>query len=174
MAEQSTVVALFQDIDPAVKAIDKLREMGVEDERLEVISGIPISPEILGRPKPKTFIPRLALGGAVIGWIVAMFLMFVTPFLFTLHVGGQPIYPIPPFYIVAFELTMLGLMGTAFFGLFLAGKFPTYESKTYAPEVSDGKIALVFSCYEDECGKYEDEMKSMGAEQVRPVEEKPL
>ncbi len=174
MAEQLTEVALFQEIDPAVRALDKLREMGVDEKQVEVISGIPISPEILGRPKPKTFIPRLAMGGAIIGWLTAMFLMFFTPFLFTLHVGGQPIYPIPPFYIVAFELTMLGLMGTAFIGLFLAGKFPTYEEKIYVTEVSDGKIAVVFPCWENDRGKFEDEMKSMGAEQVKPVEAKPI
>jgi len=112
----------------------------------------------------------LALGGAIVGWIIAMFLTFGTPFLFSLHVGGQPVYPIPPFYIVAFEMTMLGLMGTAFVGLFLAGQFPTYEPKFYVPEISDGKIAIVFSSPEADQAQFEDAMKKLGAEQVRPVE----
>jgi hypothetical protein len=174
MTDQITLIALFNEIDPAVNAIDKLREMGIKEQKLEIISGIPFSHVVLGRPQIKTFIPKLALGGAIIGFIAAMFFMFVTPYLFTLHVGGQPIYPLPPFYIVAFELTMLGLMGTAFIGLFLAGKFPTFEPKIYVPEISDGKIGLAFECNEDDQDKFEDAMKSLGAEQVRGVEEKPL
>lgn len=174
MADKITLVALFSDVDPAVRTLDKLRELGVDDKQMDVISGIPINPEILGRPKVQTFIPKLALGGAMIGTAVAAFLMFGTPFLFALHVGGQPLYPIPPFYIVAFELTMLGLMGTAFIGLFLAGKFPSYEPKLYVPEVSDGKIAIVFSIPLGDEHKFEDELKSAGAEQVKPVEEKTL
>jgi hypothetical protein len=174
MADKLTLLALFTDIDPVVNALDKLREMGIEDKKVDVISGIPISHEVLGRPKISTFIPKLALGGAVIGFITAMFFMFGTPFLFALHAGGQPLYPLPPFYIVAFELTMLGLMGTAFIGLFIAGRFPTYEPKIYVPEISDGKIALVFPCQKDDQAKFENSMKSLGAEQVRLVEEKTL
>jgi hypothetical protein len=170
MADKLTILALFTDIDPAVNAIDKLREMGIEDKQMDVISGIPINQEILGRPKIATFIPKLALGGAIIGFIIAIFLMFGIPFLFSLHVGGQPVYAIPPFYIIAFEMTMLGLMGTAFVGLFLAGRFPTYEPQIYVPEISDGKIAIVFPCQQGDQAKFEGAMKNLGAEQVRPVE----
>jgi hypothetical protein len=174
MSDQITLIALFSEIDPAVNAIDKLREMGITDQNLEVISGIPISHKVMGRPLIKTFIPKLALGGAIVGLLAAVFLMFGTPYLFELHVGGQPLYPLPPFYIVAFELTMLGLMGTAFIGLFLAGKFPTFEPKIYVPEISDGKIGLAFACHEEDQKKFEEAMTSVGAEKVRGVEEKQL
>lgn len=174
MTDQLTLLALFSEVDPAVEAIDKLREMGIKDSQMEVISGIPISHEVLGRPKIATFIPKLSFGGAIIGFIGALGLMFGIPFLFSLHVGGQPLYPIPPTYIVAFELTMLGLMGTAFIGLFLAGRFPTYEPKFYVPEISDGKIAIVFACPVSDQAECEDAMKNLGSEQVRPVEEKTL
>lgn len=174
MAEQLTLMALFSDIDPAVEAIDRLRSMGIKDDQTDIISGIPLSHEVMGRPKIATFIPKLALGGAVIGFVLALFLMFGTPFLFSLHVGGQPLYPIPPTYIVAFEMTMLGLMGTAFIGLFVAGRFPTYEPKFYVPEISDGKIAIVFRCSQADQAECEKTMKSLGSEQVKPVEEKIL
>jgi Alternative complex III, ActD subunit len=174
MANKLTLLALFTDVEPAVQAIDRLREMGIEDQQMDIISGLPLSPEILGRPKIQSFIPKLALGGAIVGFIAAMFLMFGIPFLFSLHVGGQPLYPIPPFYIVAFELTMLGLMGTAFVGLFLAGRFPTYEPKIYIPEISDGKIAITFPCSEGDKEQFADALSNLGAEQVKPVEAKTL
>ena len=174
MADNLTLLALFADIDPTVDAIDKLHSMGITDEKMDIISGIPFNEEVLGRPDIPTFIPRLAMGGAMIGLIVALFLIFGIPGLYPLNVGGQPVFPIPPFFIIAFELTMLGLMGTAFVGLFLAGRLPSYEPKVYVPEISDGKIALVFPCPVEQQAEFVDAMQSLGAEQVRPVEAKTL
>ena len=174
MADTLTLLALFADIDPTVDAIDKLHSIGITDEKMDIISGIPFNEEVLGRPDIPTFIPRLAMGGAMIGFIVALFLIFGIPGLYPLNVGGQPVFPIPPFIIIAFELTMLGLMGTAFVGLFLAGRLPTYEPKLYVPELSDGKIALVFPCSVEQQAEFVDAMQSLGAEQVRPVEAKTL
>ena len=75
MAEPLTLLALFTEIDPTVLAIDRLHEMGIADEKMEIISGIPFNQEVLGRPQLPTFIPRLALGGAMIGLVAALFLL---------------------------------------------------------------------------------------------------
>jgi hypothetical protein len=174
MAETLTLLALFAEIDPSVNAIDKLHEMGIADEKLNVISGIPFNNEVLGRPNLRTFIPRLAMGGAMIGLVAALFLIFGIPGLYPLTVGGQPVFPFPPFLIVGFELTMLGLMGTAFVGLLLAGRLPSYEPKVYVPEISDGKIAVVFPCSDEMQPQFKDALMALGAEQVRPVEAKTL
>jgi hypothetical protein len=174
MADTLTLLALFPDIEATVNAIDKLHEMGISDKEMNIISGIPFNHEVLGRPKLSTFIPRLALGGAMLGLIVTLFLIFGIPGLFPLHVGGQPLFPIPPFIIIAFEMSMLGLMGTAFVGLFLAGHFPTYEPQLYVPEISEGNIAVVFPCEGTRQAQFEDAMRSLGAQQVRPVEAKTL
>jgi len=170
MADPLTLLALFTEIDPTVIAIDKLHEMGIPDEKMEIISGIPFNHDVLGRPKVPSFIPRLAMGGAMIGLVAALFLIFGIPGLYPLNVGGQPMFPFPPFLIVGFELTMLGLMGTAFLGLLLAGRLPSYESKVYVPEISDGKIAVVFPCQVEQQSQFEEAMRSVGAEQVRLVE----
>ncbi len=174
MADSLTLLALFGEIESAVNGIDKLHSMGILDKEMDVISGIPFNHEVLGRPKVSTFVPRLAMGGAFVGMLAALFLIFGIPGLFPLHVGGQPVFPIPPFIIVAFEMTMLGLMGTAFVGLFLAGRFPAYEPVIYVPEISDGKIAVVFPCTADMQAQFEEAMRSLGAEQVRLMEAEPL
>lgn len=174
MAEPITLFVLFADIDPAVNAIDKLHEMGIAEEKMDVLSGIPFNQEITGRPKITTIVPRLAMGGAMVGLIVALFLVLGIPKLFPLQVGGQPVFPIPPLFIISFELMMLGLMGTAFVGLFVAGRFPSYEPKEYIPEISEGKIAIVFPCALEVQAQFEKAMLAMGAEQVKPVEAKTL
>jgi len=40
----------------------------------------------------------------------------------------------------------------------------------YVPEISDGKIALVFPCPVEQQTQFEEAMRSVGAEQVKPVE----
>lgn len=169
MAETTPLLALFQDIDPAADAIERLRTLGVTDDQMEVISGIPILARVLGRPKKHTNIPRLALGGAAIGFLFGLFLAYGTPYLFPLHTGGQPLYPIPPGIILVFEMSMLGLMGTAFISVFLESTFPAYRKLEYVPEVSDGKIAILFKCPSEDENQFIEAMKAQGAESVGPA-----
>jgi hypothetical protein len=169
MAE-TTLLALFEDLDPAAAAIAKLHELGVTDDRLEVISGVPISHRILGRPHSHTNVPRLALGGAVIGSMVGLFLNFGTPNLYGVRVGGQPLTPIPPGLIIFFEMTMLFALLATFLGVFLDSYFPNYRPLEYVPEISDGKIGLFFKIPPEEEQKFTEAMNQMGAEAVRVTE----
>jgi hypothetical protein len=170
MSDRMTLLALFEDIDPAADAIEKLRDLGLNDDQMNVISGIPVKERILGRPTVWTNVPRLALGGAFIGMLLGLFLIWGIPYLYPLHVGGQPLFPFPPLFIVSFEMIMLGLMGSAFIGLFIDSRFPSYEPKEYVTEVSDGKIAVLFSCPVAEQKRFEAALTKLGAEWVKPVE----
>jgi Alternative complex III, ActD subunit len=169
MAEKKTLLALFGEVDPAAEAIEKLRSMGVPEDQMEVISGVPILAPILGRPRPHTSVSRLALGGAAVGFLFGLFLNFGVPFLFPLHIGGQPVFPIPPGIILTFEMTMLGLMGLAFLGVFLESYFPKWRPLEYVPEISDGKVAVLFSIPADEEEKFTGVMKDQGAESIGPA-----
>jgi hypothetical protein len=174
MADMATLLALFEDVDPASEAVDRLHELGIQDDQMEVISGIPLLERSLGRPKRHTNVPRLALGGTALGLLVGIFLNFGIPYLFSLHVGGQPLYPIPPGIILVFEMSMLGLMGTAFIGVFLESRLPAYRPLEYVPEVSNGKIAILFGCPDEDKEKFIQAMQAIGAENVGPAEARPL
>jgi hypothetical protein len=173
MAE-TTLLALFDDIDPAAEAIDKLHDMGVTDDRLNVISGIPITHKMLGRPHPWTNVSRLAMGGAIAGFFFGLFLNFGTPYLYTVPVGGQYITPVPPGLIIIFEMTMLFALLATFLGVFLDSFFPNYGPMEYVAEISDGKIGIFFKVPQEEQQQYEDVMNQMGAESVLPTEARPL
>ena len=41
MSDSTMLLAVFEEIEPAVKGIEKLQELGVSDEQMNVISGIP-------------------------------------------------------------------------------------------------------------------------------------
>lgn len=174
MAETKTLLALFEDIDPAANGIEKLHELGIHDDQISVISGIPFKGAILGRPNPWTNVPRIGLFGAVLGLCVGVFLIEGIPALYPLYVGGQPLFPIPPVFIIGFEMTMLGLMGFSFIGMFIESRFPSFEEVDYVPEISDGKIAVFFKCPAEIEKEAEDSLTSLGAESVKEMEARKL
>jgi hypothetical protein len=174
MSENLTLVALFEDVDPATQGIEKLHEMGIHNDHIDVLSGIPIKAAILGRPAPKTNVPLIGLLGASLGFCLGIFLLQGIPLLYPLNVGGQGLYPIPPTLIITFEMTMLGLMGFSFLGMFFESRFPDFNMVHYAPEVSDGKIAVFFSCPVEMQGDAASILTTAGAESVKPVEAKRL
>ena len=172
----TTLLALFDEdkIDPASDAIEKLREMGIPHENINVISGVPIAHKILGRPHPWTNVSRLALGGAVAGFLFGVFLNYGTPYLYHVPVGGQYITPVPPGMIIIFEMTMLFALLATFLGVFLDSFFPNYRPLEYVPEISDGKIGIFFKYPAGEQEKFVDALSAFGAESVSPVEAQQL
>lgn len=173
MAE-TTLLALFEDIDPAANAVEKLHELGLTDDQISVISGVPVMERMLGRPPQWTNVGRLALGGAVAGFLFGAFLNFGTPKLYTVYVGGQSIFPIPPGLILLFEMTMLFMLLATFLGVFLESYFPNYRPLEYVPEISDGKIGIFFKAPQAEQEKFMDALNQLGAESVRPAEARQL
>ncbi len=174
MSEQIPLLAVFSDIDPAAHAIDKLRELGVPDADMNVISGIPATEAMLGRPRQWSNVPRLALGGAVGGFLIGAFFAFGTPFLYPIHVGGQPLFPGAPSVVVLFEMTMLGMLVATFMGVFLDSRYPSYSPKEYVPEISDGRIAVFFQCPVEKQKKFTDTLTALGAVSVQPAEAQKL
>src|SRR5512145_3031108 len=170
MPETTTLLAMFEDVEPASEGIDKLQQLGVNNTDMNVISGIPIKHTILGRPPAITYVSRIGLFGAIMGMFLGLFFIYGVKALYPLYVGGQPIFPVPQGIIITFELTMLGLMGLSFIGMFVDSGFPSYTPKAYTPEISDGKIAVLFSCPAGEKEKFIDALKEAGAESVEPME----
>ena len=113
MAETQTVhMMLFPEDrqDEAAEALSRLRESGYSHDDISVISGVPLSDRVLGRPLAWTRIGQFGIVGAILGFIIAAILTFGTPALYGLRVGGQPLFAIPTSIVVLFELTMLGLL----------------------------------------------------------------
>jgi hypothetical protein len=166
----ATMLALFSDIDPAANGIERLHELGVSHDRIDVISGVPINPRMLGRPHPWTNVSRLALGGAMGGFLIGLFLNWGTPNLYSVRVGGQALTPIPPGLILLFEMSFLFALLATFLGVFLESYFPNYRRMDYVPEISDGKIGVFFRVPQEDQQKFTDALNDMGAESIQPVE----
>jgi hypothetical protein len=170
MTVEKSLLAVFADLDPAADAIEHLRTMGVHDDCMNVISGVPVTEAMLGRPSQWTNVPRLALGGAILGFLLGAFLAFVSPDVYQIQVGRQAFIAGPPSVVVLFELTMLGMLLSTFLGVFLDSTFPNYRPMHYVTEVSDGKIAILIECPNADEKKLTEALMKLGAESVKPAE----
>ncbi len=170
MTEKIRLLAHFEDVELAAEGVDALDTMGITNQDIEVVSGAPISPAMLGRHHAHTNVPRYALGGAILGGFIGFFLAFISPNLYKVYVGGKPLSPGGPSIIIMFEMIMLFMLISTFIGVFLESGFPSYEKKEYVPEISDGKIALVFDVEPSSQTKIEQALQNAGADFIRIVE----
>ena len=170
MAEQIKMLALFHEIDPAAIAVDTLEKFGIGEEALEVISGSPINPKMLGRHHVNSRVPKYALGGAILGSVIGIFLSQISPRLYEIYVGGKPLAPGAPTVVVIFEMVMLFMLISTFLGVFLESTYPSFDKKEYVPEISDGDIAFIFDCSDDLKNNVEEALLTIGAKSVQLAE----
>jgi len=137
------LLGLFHEATPTAKTIDDLRQLGLTDDKITVMSGMPYRSEMLGRPRPARGVGFIALAGGGLGLLAGLFLTVGIFLLYPLEQGGQPIVPIPPTLIVLFELTMLGVMWSAFFGLMGENRFPIFRHLVHDPRISEGHIGVL-------------------------------
>jgi mono/diheme cytochrome c family protein len=165
------MLGLYQDIETAADAIDRLHKINVSDKNIEVLSGIPYKSEMLGRPDQKHWVGRGAMVGAVIGILTAFALTVGLYFLYTIDVGNQPrIFPIPPTLIVLFELTMLLTVLVTFLSFWLVNRFPTFRPKTYDPHITQGYIGVRAVLSKTQVDEAVEIYKQTGAQFTRQVE----
>ena len=166
MENSVQLMALFDDIEPVVEAIEALRGQDVDESDMTVLSGIPLSPQMLGRPTPTGRIPIFGLAGALLGLSTALFFNVGTPLLYPIRVGGQPLIPIPTSAVLTFELTMLGLLVGTFLGVMWTIRLPPSQRRPYDPRVADGHIGVLLRCATDEAEALRVLMLACGAEEV--------
>ena len=68
------LLGLFNNVDAAADAIDRLHRLDVKDEKIQILSGAPINPHMLGRPHYHGKVGLASLGGAILGMLLAAFL----------------------------------------------------------------------------------------------------
>jgi mono/diheme cytochrome c family protein len=142
MAE-SFLLGLFHEATPTADTLEQLAALGIEESKITVMSDVPYRPEILGRRPTYERLFLTALIGAVGGLLTGLFLTIGTPLITPVHVGGQPVIPIPPSLIIIFELTMLGTMLATFAGLIAESRFPEFGRSVYDHRITEGHIGIL-------------------------------
>src|SRR3954451_7353966 len=103
----NTVVGVFAHVDTAVRALEELRAKGYHD--LTVYTPVPVHEieDVLERDRPVSRVRLFTLIGALTGAISGFLITIWSSRVWNLTVGGKPVDSIPPFVIIAFELTIL-------------------------------------------------------------------
>jgi hypothetical protein len=174
MSDTNVVMSSFREIDPTAAALDRLRALGIPDQDVTVISDLPYSAEILGRPHIKSRLPTISLVSAVVGLGAGIFFAVITPYLYIIRVGGQPIVPIPPTAILLYEFIMLLLIVGTFGGFLVLNHFPSGEPQYYDPKVTDGRISLVIHTPADKEADVVTVLEELGAEITQQPERRRL
>jgi mono/diheme cytochrome c family protein len=161
------LLGLFNNVDAAADAIDRLHKLDVADEKILVLSGSPIKPEMLGRPHHHGKVGLASLGGAILGVLLAAFLTAGIYLLYPLFQGGQPLIPIPSSLIIFFEVTMLGTMWTAFFAMLVLSGLPVFKNVPYDPRITDGYTGVQVTLDERLGDQVQQAFKDAGTVEVK-------
>jgi Protein of unknown function (DUF3341) len=159
------LLASFQHVDAAADAVRALRARGHRD--LTVYTASPnheIEEALEHRVSPVRLFTLIGgLTGCAAGFGMTIWMSYDWPTL----VGGKPIASIPPYVVIAFELTILmGALSTvAAVALFsvLMGK----RGVAYDPRFSDDQIGIFVPADSDQIGSVESLLRNAGAVEVR-------
>lgn len=158
------ILAVYQHVDAASHAIRQLKESGYKD--FTVYTPVPnheIADAIGHRVSPVRLWTLLGgLFGCFIGFAITLWMSYDYPVV----VGGKPLGSIPPYVVIAFELTILfGAMATIVGLLFHTWR--DAKPAAYDPRFSDDHIGIFVPCPVERRLSVEQVLKTAGAVEVR-------
>lgn len=145
-----TVMGLFDQSTKAADVIDALYLLGIPEDSIEVMTGMPFPEQAFGRHREWLRLPYIVLGGALVGLVFGLFLSVMTPTLYPLTLGGRSIIAVPPAAVITFIFTMMATIVSAFLGVLWEMGFPSFEPKHYHSLVTSGYIAISLECDENQ------------------------
>jgi hypothetical protein len=162
------VVGVFAHVDTTVKALEDLRAKGYHD--LEVYTPAPIHEieDVMERDRPVSPVRLFTLIGGLTGTASGFLLTIWSAMQWGLVTGGKPIASIPPFVVIAFELTILfGGLSTVV-GMVLLGRLPRFRpSEGYDPRFSNDRFGVAVRCASGRGTSVAEILRAAGAEEVR-------
>lgn len=158
------VLGAFEHIDAATDAIHALKARGHGD--LTVYSAAPNHEleEALGHPVSRVRLFTLVGGltGCAAGFGMTLWMSYDWPLL----VGGKPIGAIPPYVVLAFELTIL--FGSLFTvaGVIILSVMRSLKGRPYHPRFSDDRVGIFVPCSAQEADSVVRLMAEAGSVEV--------
>ena len=173
-----TGVGVFAHVDTTVKALEDLRAKGYHD--LETYTPAPIHEieEVMERDRPVSRVRLFTLIGGLTGTVSGFLLTIWSSVQWGMVTGGKfmAITPagiagssIPPYVVIAFELTILfGGLATVI-GMALLGRLPRLRpSEAYDPRFSNDRFGVAVRCAPGRGPSVAEILRAAGAEEVRP------
>ena len=144
---QRHLLALFNNFDEAGAAIAELRAANIRGFSMDdLILKSPIEhpevEEVLG-DKP-VYVQWFTLVGALMGGLLAFFLISGAQANFFAQMkGGKPIVPLPPNFVLTYEMFILGGVFITVLGFLICAGLPAKRSPLYSAKVSEDQIGIL-------------------------------
>ncbi len=162
------IVGVFEDPGKVAEVVGRLRGRGFDD--LETYSPAPfaeVDDAVIDKPSG---VRIYTLVGGLIGVVTGYALTIWMANDWQIMLGGKPFSSIPPYTIIAFELTILfGGLLTAL-GLFVVGRLPNFSrDAAYSPRFSAEEFGVAVRCEERDVAEVDGLFRSHGATEVNLV-----
>jgi hypothetical protein len=165
-----TQVGVFAHVDTTVRALEDLRARGYHD--LSAYTPVPIHEieDVLERDRPLSRVRLFTLIGGLTGTVSGLTLTIWSALTWGLTVGGKPVVSIPPFVVIAFEMTILFGGLATLLGMVVLGRLPRLTpSAAYDPRFTCDRFGVAVRCAPDRAAAARQILESAGAEEVRSV-----
>jgi len=165
MAKAMTgVLASFEHEDAAIDAIKGLRAKGYRD--LTVYCAAPNHHLEEALDHPVSWVRAFTLIGGLTGCSAGFGMTIWMSRDWPLLVGGKPIAAIPPYVVLAFELTILyGAMFTVL-GMIVLSAMKSLKGRPFHPRFSDDRIGVFVPCAATDRGSVRALLEATGPEEV--------
>ncbi|MBF5042282.1 DUF3341 domain-containing protein [Aggregicoccus sp. 17bor-14] len=169
----SWVLAEFPTPTALVEATNTVRLKGYTN--LDTYSPYPLhgGSEALGLPRSK--VPLIALTGAMTGLITAFAMQtYMNTFDYPINVGGRPLFSLPSWFPIMFELTVLISALSIVFGLFGLSRLPqpyhpVFENEAFRSASTHGYWLSVGHATGTDATEVMNQLTALGATQVSVV-----
>ncbi len=143
MSDTIGLLGLFEDTAQVAETIDELHALGIPNEQMVVMTGVPYPEGALGQHHTWLTLPYIVAAGAVGGLLFGLFLAVITPHLYRLDIGGHPPVGFAPAAIIVFVFTMMAVIVSTFLGVLWEMDFPRFGLAPYHRLVTQGHLALL-------------------------------
>ncbi len=163
------LVGIFELPAQAVAAVNQLRRRGYTD--IETYEPAPF-PELDDAVHPKPSRVRLmTLIGGLVGVVTGYTVTIWMANNWQIMIGGKPFSSIPPFTIIAFELTILLAGVMTVLGLFVFGRLPRFKlDAAYSARFSGEEFGVVVRCRDRDVAEIDTLLRDHDATEVSLVE----
>lgn len=174
MTETIKLLGLFRESTDTADAIDDLYSLGISEDSIVVMTGVPYPQQALGRSREWLQLPYIVMAGAFTGFLFGVFLSVITPLLYPLNVGGRPLVAGPPAIIIIYVFTMMATIVSTFLGVIWEMGFPTFAQKYYNKLVTSGYLGVLLDCGENQVDEVTAILEAHGGQHVHQPEKQVL
>ncbi|MFQ5789125.1 MAG: DUF3341 domain-containing protein [Acidobacteriota bacterium] len=162
----TTVLGIYDDYASFLRTLKEMQRRGVEI--LSTYTPVPCHEVEEMLEEKKSPIRHFTLVGGLFGFAAGAALTVYCATSWALIVGGKPIVSIPPYLIIAFELTILFAAILSTIGYFVLSPFPHAGGEAaYDPSFSEDKFGLLVASETMKAPELREVMETHGATETR-------